>query len=215
LAALGLGTAGFTMQDVLLEPFGAQVLDLAVGETTQLTAILAGSTLLALAWSARSMGRGKDAINVAAIGLLIGVVAFSAVIFAGALASASLFKLGTALIGLGGGLFAVGMLTAAMEVAQQTSSGVALGAWGAVQATTAGLAIAIGGAVRDGVSRLAENGALGDVLAVPATGYSVVYHIEIALLFATMVALGPLVRRRTGTRPIQNETSLGFAEFPS
>ena len=28
-----------------------------------------------------------------------------------------------------------------------------------------------------------------------ATGYSVVYHIEIALLFATLIAIGPLVRR--------------------
>ena len=32
-------------------------------------------------------------------------------------------------------------------------------------------------------------------MANPATGYSVVYHIEIALLFATLIAIGPLVRR--------------------
>ena len=34
------------------------------------------------------------------------------------------------------------------------------------------------------------------VLAGRGTGYSVVYHLEIALLFATLVAMGPLVRRR-------------------
>jgi BCD family chlorophyll transporter-like MFS transporter len=28
----------------------------------------------------------------------------------------------------------------------------------------------------------------------PAIGYLIVYHVEIALLFATLVALGPLVR---------------------
>jgi BCD family chlorophyll transporter-like MFS transporter len=28
----------------------------------------------------------------------------------------------------------------------------------------------------------------------PSTGYLMVYHLEIALLFATLVAIGPLVR---------------------
>jgi BCD family chlorophyll transporter-like MFS transporter len=35
---------------------------------------------------------------------------------------------------------------------------------------------------------------LGEALDTPSTGYSVVYHIEIYLLFATLIALGPLVR---------------------
>ena len=74
-------------------------------------------------------------------------------------------------------------------------NGLALGAWGAVQATCAGLAIGFGGAVRDIVSALAERGFLGTALVNPATGYSFVYHIELYLLFATLIALGPLVRR--------------------
>jgi BCD family chlorophyll transporter-like MFS transporter len=64
-----------------------------------------------------------------------------------------------------------------------------------VQASAAGAAVAAGGLIRDGVSVLAMNGALGPAMANPATGYSVVYHIEIALLFATLIAIGPLVRR--------------------
>ena len=35
-------------------------------------------------------------------------------------------------------------------------------------------------------------------LASPATGYSFVYHLEMYLLFATLVALGPLVRSQLG-----------------
>ncbi|MGA7267783.1 MAG: BCD family MFS transporter, partial [Aestuariivirga sp.] len=49
LVALGLGTAGFSMQDILLEPFGGQVFGLDVGQTTLLTAILAFGTLCGLA----------------------------------------------------------------------------------------------------------------------------------------------------------------------
>ena len=55
-----------------------------------------------------------------------------------------------------------------------------------------------GGLIRDGVGELASRGVLGAALDNPSTGYSVVYHIEIYLLFATLIALGPLVRvRRT------------------
>ncbi|MBL1640110.1 MFS transporter, partial [Klebsiella pneumoniae] len=45
LVAVGLGTAAFSMQDILLEPYGGQILNLTVGETTALTALLAGGTL--------------------------------------------------------------------------------------------------------------------------------------------------------------------------
>jgi BCD family chlorophyll transporter-like MFS transporter len=93
------------------------------------------------------------------------------------------------------------------------SSGLALGAWGAVQASAAGIAIALSGALRDGISELATQGVLGPALTSPATGYVFVYHVEIALLFATLVALGPLVRSAdvTAARPAAR---FGMAEFP-
>jgi BCD family chlorophyll transporter-like MFS transporter len=51
------------------------------------------------------------------------------------------------------------------------------------------------------VNGLAARGLLGQGLAENATGYSVVYHIEIALLFATLIALGPLVRSSPRAHP--------------
>jgi PUCC protein len=73
--------------------------------------------------------------------------------------------------------------------------------------------IAVGGGIRDVVSSLASSGALGRALTDPSTGYSVVYHIEIALLFATLIAIGPLVRTaRTGFS--QSSSKFGLAEFP-
>ena len=105
-----------------------------------------------------------------------------------------LFGLGVALIGFGGGLFAHGTLTASMALAKPEDRGLALGAWGAAQATAAGLAIALSGVVNDIGSSLAVSGAFGDALADPVTGYTLVYSIEVILLFATLVAIGPLVR---------------------
>ncbi len=43
-------------------------------------------------------------------------------------------------------------------------------------------------------------GVLGDTLVNPATGYTFVYGIEVILLFATLIAVGPLVRPRDGER---------------
>ena len=127
-------------------------------------------------------------------GALVGIIAFVAVIFAAPAESRVLFGLGVSLIGFGGGLFAHGTLTASMASARAEDRGLALGAWGAAQATAAGLAIAFSGIVNDLGASLAARGALGEALAGPVTGYTIVYSIEIMLLFATLVAIGPLVR---------------------
>jgi BCD family chlorophyll transporter-like MFS transporter len=214
LAAVGLGTAAFSMQDVLLEPYGGQILHLPVGATSTLTALIAAGTLAACAVAARALGRGVDPFRIAALGALVGVFAFPAVILAAPLGSALLFRGGTALIGFGGGLFAVGTLTVAMGLERSGDNGLALGAWGAMQATAAGAAILLGGVLRDAVSGLAAQGALGPALNDPATGYGFVYHLEIALSFAALAAIGPLVRPAQAAVRTPSSTRFGLAEFP-
>ncbi len=194
LIATALGTAGFSMQDVLLEPYGGKILHLPVGATTALTAALATGGGCGLYLAARRLNSGADAHRLAAYGAMIGVIAFVAVLFAAPTASALLFGAGVALIGFGGGLFAHGTLTATMSLARPEDRGLALGAWGAAQATAAGLAIAFSGVGHDGFSALAMQGAFGEGLIDPAVGYSFIYVIEICLLFATLIAIGPLVQ---------------------
>lgn len=213
LVAVGVGTAAFSMQDILLEPYGGEILKLSVGETTTLTAFLAAGTLLGLALASRRLSRDVDAYLLAGYGAVTGVAAFSCVIFAAPLESLPLFFIGTTMIGFGGGLFAVGTLTAAMSLADGGHRGLILGTWGAVQASAAGAGIALGGALRDLVSGLAGSGELGAALASPSTGYSFVYHIEIALLFVTLVAIGPLVRR-AGRERRPDSAKFGLAELP-
>jgi len=221
LVAVMLGTAAFGMQDILLEPYGGEILGLSVGATTALTALLALGGLVAFVLGAILLARDLHPIRMAAIGALVGILAFSLVIFADPLESATLFRIGTLLIGFGGGLFAVGTLTVAMTLTGPENTGLSLGAWGAAQATAAGLGVAAGGLIRDGVNRLAMDGALGDALMSPATGYSVVYHLEIFLLFVALAALGPLCslgRDPAGTPVQQNKNgkrASGLADFPT
>ena len=213
LWTVALGTLAFNMQDIVLEPYGGEILKLDVGATSALTALMALGALCAFGLAARLLSKGSDPMRVAGAGAVLGLPAFSFVIFAAPLDAPWLFRAGAMLIGFGGGLFAVGTLSAAMALERREHVGLALGAWGAVQATAAGVAVAAGGALRDTISGLAMSGALGEVLALPVTGYSAVYHIEMVLLFAALIALGPLVRRAT-PRARATNPAFGLADFP-
>jgi len=164
--------------------------------TSSSTAMLAVGGAAGLGLAARTLNRGADPYRVAGFGALAGLAAFTSVIFSAPMGSPALFALGVALVGFGAGLFAHGTLTASMSMAQGDATGLALGAWGAVQALAAGLAIAAGGMLSDTIGTLARAGQLGATLTSPATGYSAVYLIELFLLFATLVAIGPLVGRQ-------------------
>jgi BCD family chlorophyll transporter-like MFS transporter len=214
LIVVGLGTAGFSMQEILLEPYGAQVLGLTVAQTTSLTAILAGGTFFAFALSGYVLSRGGDSYRLAAVGAAIGIVAFLLVIFAATVSSPLVFRIGTGLIGFGTGLLAVGTLTAAMALAERGHAGLALGAWGAVQATSQGVAIALGGAIRDITTGYAVDGALGADLATASTGYRLVYTIEVVLLVLALLVIIPLAigaRRDQQTRPA---SQFGLDQMP-
>jgi BCD family chlorophyll transporter-like MFS transporter len=176
----------FTMQDVLLEPYGGELLSMSVSQTTFLTATLALGGLIGFGIASRVLSRGADPYRMAMSGAWVGLPAFMAVLAAAPLQSLVLFVGGTFLIGLGGGLFAHGTLTATMQNALRDETGLALGAWGSVQATAAGLAMALGGMLRQGLS---------EPLGV-AAAYSGVYGLEILLLMATLVAMAPLARNR-------------------
>ncbi len=216
LVVLGLGTAGFTMQEILLEPYGGQVLDLTVSQTTRLTAIWAFGSLAAFGLTAHLLSKGAMPHRIALYGALVGVAAFVAVIAADPFGSPLLFRLGALLIGFGGGLFSVGTLTAAMDMARGGQSGLALGAWGAIQATCYGIAVGLGGALRDVFTALDPFPWFGIEWSGPVVGYSVVYGLEIVLLMAAIVVLLPLaLRRRDAGRPgAERREKFGVAEMP-
>ena len=195
MIAVGLGAAGFSMQEILLEPYGAQVLGLSVSATTMLTALFAGGTLIGLALASRLLSRNTDPMRVAGYGVLLGIFAFGAIVYSAPIESTFLFKLGTTLIGAGGGLFVVGTMTKSMAMVRNGNSGIAVGAWSAVYATATGLGLATGGYLKDGVTSLVASGSLGNAFDQISVGYIFVYHVEILLLFCALVAIGPLVGR--------------------
>jgi BCD family chlorophyll transporter-like MFS transporter len=212
LAATTLGTAGFSMQDVLLEPYGGSLLGMTVSQTTLLTALTAGGALGGFVLAGTALTRGMNACRLAALGALAGVPALVAISLAGAFGEPWLLRAGAVLIGFGGGLFTIGTLTAAVRLPTTLHDGLAVGAWGAAQATAAGVGLGLGGAIKDAFADLAASGVLGAALQSPWASYGVVYQIEILLLFVTLAVIGPLARY--GSEERSRDSSFGFAEFP-
>ena len=184
LVAIGLGTFAFSMEDILLEPYGGEILHMSVSATTVLTATLSLGGLIGFAWASKVLSQGADPYRMSWSGVLIGVPAFLAVIASGYLDAEWLFSLGVLGIGFGGGLFSHGTLTSCMHLAPKDQSGLALGAWGAVQATSAGVAMALGGIARDVI----------DLITGAGVGYVSVYVFEALVLILTAYVLTPLLR---------------------
>ena len=214
LLAIGIGALAFAMQDALLEPYGGEILGLSVGSTTALTGVWALGALTAFAISARRLASGSDPLRLAGLGAVAGIAAFLMALFAAPLAAPVLLFVGAAGIGFGTGMFSVGTMIAAMALAQRGGAGLALGAWGAVQASGAGLGIALGGLIRDGVAYAAVRNAMGAALADRATGYLVVYGLEIILLLLALVVLGPVIGLRRAHSSEQQQR-FGLSEFPT
>ena len=66
--------------------------------------------------------------------------------------------------------------------------------------------------MKDYVSSLAAQGSLGPALSGLATGYSFVYHVEMYLLFVTLVVIGPLAKR-TVTSSVTPAKRTGLADL--
>ena len=212
------GTLAFSMQDVLLEPYGGQILGLSVSETTNLTGVWALGALLGLALAANNSKKTVSSVSNAMTALLIGIVGFSAIIFSSPMQFPFLYFLGTLFIGFGTGLFSVSLLIIAMALSSKTNlgSGFILGSWGAAQAIGAGLGIAVGGILRDVVNKIALSGYLGSTFENNSIGYIFVYHLEILLIFITLIVLG-MLSQEINKRKIKDhdQKSFGLTEIPS
>lgn len=185
MVLIGMGTFGFGMADVLLEPYGGQALGLSVADTTRLTALLATGTLIGFGIASRVLSGPTEAVSLGRIGAMVGIPGFAAVIASSMGFGAPLFLAGTLATGLGAGLFGHATLTATLRAAPKDRIGLALGSWGAVQATAAGIGVALAGVVRDVIVGLNADGTLA-----PATPYNTVFGIEIVfLIIAVLIAV--------------------------
>ena len=121
---------GTLAQDVLLEPYGALVLGMSVGETTRLTALWGGGTMVAMLAAGARLIKQFGYRSVLRVGLFLNIIVFGGLIASGALGSVGAFQGLVFVLGLGTGLSATAMLTAVIEFTTMAHAGLYMGVWG-------------------------------------------------------------------------------------
>ncbi|NTU80831.1 MAG: BCD family MFS transporter [Chloroflexales bacterium] len=183
---LFLATLGFATHDVLLEPYGGQVLGMSVTQTTGLTALWGAGMLGGIALAAGVLWRGRSPVFLISLGCLLGAAGFLTVTLSSNATLIAPFRGGVALIGAGRGLFIVGALALVMGLVDRNHAGLFIGLWGITQALAQGFSTIGGGLTRDLVQH-----ATGDV----TLGYTAVYAASLTLL---LVTIGLLLTLRLG-----------------
>lgn len=179
----------FSMQDLILEPFGGLIFAMSPGESTQLGGqhqggILLGMIITGIGGSAFS-GKRPDGLRVWVVsGCVMSAAALGALGLAAVAGPGWPLGINVFVLGLGNGVFAVAAIGAMMGLAgagAKTREGVRMGVWGASQAIAFGLG-GLTGAVGVDFARAA----LGN----DGAAFQLVFMIEAAaFLLAAILAI--------------------------
>lgn len=179
---LFLATTAFATHDVLLEPYGGQVLGMTVAATTRLTALWGVAMLVAIGGGGWLLWRGHAGLPVIVAGCVVGALGFLTIGLASDATLVQPFHVGVALIGLGRGLFIVASIALVMSLTDMGHAGLFIGLWGVMQAVAQGVGTIGGGLARDITVWQTGNITLGYTFTYGAS--LVILLASIALLFA-------------------------------
>ena len=162
---------GYSLQDNILEVFGAEVLAMTVGETGRFQQIWGGGAIVGMFLMGALVFRGGiSKITAITFGITgIGISMF-ALAYGAYLASSSVVNYSLVAMGFFNGFALVGTLTSMMEFTTDTERGAYIGLWGLAIALANGLASITGGQL---VTSLIESG-----LFAPSDGYSLIFFFE-------------------------------------
>lgn len=170
---------GTLAQDVLLEPYGALVLNMAVGETTRLTMYWGLGVMGAMLLSGMVLIKFLGHMNVLRIGLVSSILVFAGVIGAGLAGNPGVFKTLVLLMGLGTGMAGAGMLTGAINFTTSIRAGMLMGVWGMANMVGHAFGSLMGGGVVDVMLNITGGNAFA--------AYATVFGIEVAMLIVAFI----------------------------
>ncbi len=193
---LFLATVAFASHDVLLEPYGGQILGMSVAATTQLTSLWGVAMLAAVAAAGLWLWRGRSAVPLIGLGALVGALGFGVISYASDAALVAPFRLGVALIGMGRGAFIVGSVALVMSLADRSHAGLFIGLWGVMQSLAQGIGVIASGLARDAAQHLTGSALLG---------YTAVYAAALGcLLLALLLLLALRLDRRISAGAVRS-----------
>lgn len=182
-------------QDIFLEPYGAKIFDMSVGQTARLNMYWGTGTLVSLMLCGMVLVNRLGRRRVAGIGLAIVIVAFAGLIVAGGLKQRPLFIGLVLLLGIGSGVSGSGALTLMIDFTTPEQAGLLMGAWTIAHQLAEVLGNVLGGIVVDGV--LAWSGS-------HLAAFGTVFGLEIVAALVGLALLSRIsVSAFLGTEPHQ------------
>lgn len=201
-----IATMAFATHDVLLEPYGGQVLGMSVSSTMRLTALWGITMIAGVATAAWLLWKKQSPAMLISLGCGIGLLGFGVISYASDIALVNPFRVGVGLISMGRGIFVVGSVILVMSLTDVSHAGLFLGIWGIVQAMAQGIGVIGGGLVRDVADHLTGSVVLG---------YTVVYMTSFALLLFVVLLLAFRMGSQLRVSEIRMPWAGGMEEIPA
>ncbi|MBE9196903.1 PucC family protein [Synechocystis sp. LEGE 06083] len=165
-------TLSLFMQDAVLEPYGGEVFNLCISETTQLNAFFGMGTLLGIGSTGFFVVPRLGKQRTTSLGCALAALCFSLLILAGFQQNVTLLKSGLLFFGLASGMITAGATSLMLDLTAVETAGTFIGAWGLAQSISRGLATVAGGTILNIGKALFANAVLayGLVFALQALG---------------------------------------------
>jgi BCD family chlorophyll transporter-like MFS transporter len=188
-------------QDVLLEPYAADIFAVPPAETTRYTSFWGMAFLVALLITSPLSNR-FGLKPTAGVGAVIAASGLATIILAGVLHRVELLIPGLAIFGFGAGLSTATNLALMFDMTVAGQVGVFIGAWGVADALAR-----LGGTVLSGVIRDVIVYGLGSKLG----GYTLVFFIEMVLLIVSVFMLRHIHVDMFKQKALRTADVVGFA----
>jgi MFS transporter, BCD family, chlorophyll transporter len=170
---------GTLAQDVLLEPYGALVLGMQVGDTSRLTQFWGMGILVSMLLSGLVLLRLVGNLRLMRVGILVSALSFLGLILVGAAQNPAAFRGLVLVMGLGTGLAGAGMLSGVISFTTPIRAGMLIGVWGVANQVGHAVGSIMGGATVDIVKSLTGGNTF--------LAYSSVFGLEIVMLGVALV----------------------------
>lgn len=188
-------------QDVLLEPYAADIFAVSPANTTRYTSMWGGALLIGLLVTNRLSTR-FGVKGAAGIGAVVAASGLSLIVAAGLIHRVELLIPGLVVFGFGSGIATASNLALMLDMTIAGQVGVFIGAWGVADALAR-----LGGTLLSGVIRDVVMYGLGSRLA----GYVVVFAIEIGLLLWSIWMLRRIQSEQFQARALQTSEAIELA----
>lgn len=184
---LSVAAAAAWLQEAVLEPFGAEVLELSLGQTTRLNVVWLAPTILLLVisialWRNRSP---EQQTSIAGAGLCLMALGMALLAVTSFARISMLMAPALIAYGAGFGVYTFGGLSLMAAMTTDEDAGAQLGLWTIAQVAFRGVGIGAGGVIRDAGMMLSGQ---------PTIAYGVVFAIAAGGIATAVVILAKIAK---------------------